>query len=74
MDIYFNFLICSSSGYCIRGMAVQLEYFDRLVVSTQLIKPGLHYHPGQWVIQVSDGDLISTPSCLHSFVIPLVST
>ena len=50
-------------------MTVPLQYFDGLVVSTHLIKPGhirvisgsdLHYYPGQWVIQVSDGDPVAT--------------
>ena len=64
-------LICSSSSYmaaALKCLTVQLEYLDRLVVSTHLIKPGCirvtfgsdpHYYPGQWVIQVSDGDLVA---------------
>ena len=54
---------------CIKGLTVQLEYFDRLVVSTHLIKSGriwvtsgsdLHYYLGQWVIRVTDGDPVAT--------------
>ena len=53
----------------LKRLTVQLEYFDGLVVLTHLIKPGhirvtsgsnLHYYPGQWVIQVSDGDPVAT--------------
>ena len=50
-------------------MTVQLVYFNGLVVSTHLSKPGRirvtfgsdpHYYPGQWVIQVNDGDPVAT--------------
>ena len=42
-------------------MTVQLEYFDRLVVSTNRVasRSDLHYYLGQWVIRVSDGDLVA---------------
>ena len=47
-------------------MTVQLEYFDGLVVSTHLIKPGrIGLHSGLTritirVIRVSDGDPVAT--------------
>ena len=72
MDIYFVMLYKYLLACCIKRLTVQLEYLERLVVSTNLIKPGRirvtsgsdpDYYPGQWVIRVSGGDPVSTLTC-----------
>ena len=56
----FNMQFKQLHDCCIKGLTVQLEYFNRLVVSTNWVASGSH--PGLTLIniRVSDGDPVAT--------------